>query len=81
MKRKSIRTRKGQKVTATRDLWERTHLALIEHNWSEARSLLDDLGRKRDNHDRLSSAAAYGVPELLRSVISDRINLVNSKVV
>jgi len=63
----------------TTELWQATHDALCQGSWSAARRLLDDLGLRRDNVDRLSSAESYGVPEMLRGVIGDRIDLVNSK--
>lgn len=64
---------------STTELFEATHKALVEKRWSQARALLDDLGRRNDNVDKLSSADSYGCPEMLLGVIGDRIDLVNSK--
>lgn len=64
----------------TSELWTRTHAALNAGRWSEARALLDDLGRRSDNHDMLSPVSTYAVPEHIRALIGDRIELVNSKV-
>jgi hypothetical protein len=64
----------------TSELFSATNQALIEKRWSLARSLLDDLGRRKDNVDKLSSAVSYGCPSMLLAVIQDRIDLVNSRV-
>jgi hypothetical protein len=68
----------------TPQLWDITHVTLLEHDWAEARSLLDDLGLRNDNYDCLSSAEAYGMTRLKHGeffdVIKDRIDLVNMKV-
>ncbi len=64
----------------TKTLWTETHEALCAGEWSQARKLLDELGTRRDNHDRLCSASDYHVPAMLTGVIGDRIDLVNSHV-
>lgn len=64
----------------TTELWQATHEALSQGRWSQAQRLLDDLGRRSDNRNLLSSPEAYGVPSVLYEVISDRIELVNEKV-
>ena len=66
-------------ATSTSDLFSATQQALRDGRWSQARALLDDLGRRNDNVDKLSSADSYGCPEMLLGVIGDRIDLVNSK--
>lgn len=70
----------------TDTLWSETHSALCAGRWSEARALLDDLGRRSDVVDSLLSVAQYGrvsgkiLPAGYDAVIQDRIDLVNSKV-
>ncbi len=64
----------------TLELWQLTQNALCNKEWSKARTLLEDLGKRTDNTDLLLSARAYGCPEHLIGVIQDRIDLVNSKV-
>jgi hypothetical protein len=67
----------------TEQLWDITHVTLLEHDWGEARALLDDLGLRTDNYDMLSSAQSYGMDRLTYgdyvNVIQDRIDLVNEK--
>lgn len=70
----------GMDNITTSELFSATNQALIEKRWSLARSLLDDLGRRKDNVDKLSSAVSYGCPSMLLAVIQDRIDLVNSRV-
>lgn len=65
--------------TKPSDLWEQTHIALVQKNWDKARRLLDVLVTRRV-YDKLSSPEAYGVPELLSEVIGARIKRVNAKV-
>lgn len=55
-----------------------TNTALINGKWSQARALLDDLSRRRDNRDMLGTVESYNVPAMLKEVIGDRIELVNS---
>ena len=66
-------------ATSTSDLFSATQQALRDGCWSQARALLDDLGRCRDNVGKLFQATTYGCPEMLLAVIQDRIDLVNSK--
>jgi hypothetical protein len=61
----------------TNELWTRTHRALCQGDWSYARADLEDLSRRADVRDRLSSAADYGVPDCMLGVIGDRIDAVN----
>lgn len=74
------------KTLTTDTLWQATHSALCAGRWSEARALLDDLGRRSDVRDCLLSVAQYGqvsgktLPAGYDVVIQDRIDLVNSKV-
>lgn len=65
---------------STNSLFRQTHNALIDGRWSQAQALLDQLSRREDNHFWLNQPHEYGVPETLRGVIGDRIELVNSKV-
>jgi hypothetical protein len=64
----------------TADLFAVTHRALLSQQWGQARVLLDALDLRSDNRDKLCSAESYGCPAFIRSVIQDRIDLVNSKV-
>jgi len=74
-------------ATKTTDsLWTETHSALCAGRWSEARALLDDLGRRTDIRDILLTVDQYAAmcgknlrPEY-RPVLADRIDLVNSRV-
>lgn len=68
----------GRQQISTPDLWEETNQALRAHRWSQARSLLDDLGMRQDNRRLFLSAGFYGVPEMIRQLVQDRIDLVNS---
>lgn len=74
-------------ATKTTDsLWTETHSALCAGRWSEARALLDDLGRRTDVRDMLLTIDQYtgmcGKPlrPEYRPVLADRIDLVNSRV-
>ncbi len=62
----------------TSQLFDMTNTALINGKWSQARALLDDLSRRRDNRDMLGTVESYNVPAMLKEVIGDRIELVNS---
>jgi hypothetical protein len=70
----------------TNALWTETHSALCAGRWSQARALLDDLGRRSDNADCLLSIEQYcqlagkSLPVGFDAVLADRIDLVNSKV-
>lgn len=71
----------------TDTLWERAHTALCHGHWSEARAWLDELGNRSDNTSTLCSIDTYMKdravsPDLragLRSLMADRIDLVNCK--
>jgi hypothetical protein len=77
---------KNRATASTICLWDVTHSALCAGRWSEARALLDDLGRRSNVVDSLLSVAQYGrmsgkaLPAGYDAVIQDRIDLVNSKV-
>lgn len=68
---------------ATDDVWQLAHNALCANRWSEARRVLDELGRRTDNPYRLASTVeAYMTAPLAphyRQIIQDRIDLVNAK--
>jgi len=64
---------------ATTKLFTEINSALLAGKFSVARALFDELGRRNDNHDMLASAKSYGIPETIRQLIQDRIDLVNSK--
>jgi len=63
----------------TTQLWDLTHRALCDKQWSKARALLDDLGLRSDNRDHLRSAEGYGLVGPYTPVIQDRIDWVNSR--
>lgn len=73
-------------LMTTVNLWTLTNAALCAGRWSEARALLDDLGRRSNVVDRLMSiglyerAAGKSLRPDFRSVLADRIELVNSKI-
>lgn len=74
-------TTAAKAIETTDALWERTHKALCEGRWSEARALLDDLSLRTDVRDMLRSAASYGLAgHWIEPVIQGRIDLVNSRV-
>jgi hypothetical protein len=66
-------------AVSTSDLFTATHAALCAGKFSQAVSLLDNLGRRDDNRDSLASAKAYSVPAHLEAIIQDRIDLVHAK--
>lgn len=68
------------KIASTTLLWDTTHAALCGKQWGEARGLLEQLSRRDDIVDLLPNAKAYGVPDMLHSVIQDRIDEVNAAV-
>lgn len=76
----------GEATLSTTVLWDQTHTALCEGEWSKARSLLDDLGRRSDVVDLLLDLSQYerasgkALSVDFRPVIQDRIDLVNGKI-
>jgi hypothetical protein len=71
-------------LMSTPELWAATHSALCAGRWSQARALLDALGRREDNRDLLPPTTAYakitghGPLTDFAQLIQDRIDLVNA---
>lgn len=69
----------GLKNLSTSKLFDFTHASLLAGKFSQGRAALDELGRRSDNRDLLSSVDAYKVPREISQLIRDRIELVNAK--
>jgi hypothetical protein len=65
--------------TTTSALRSAAHAALRDGRYSSAVALLDELAKRSDVQGHFASADAYGVPEHLRAVVQDRIELVNTR--
>lgn len=63
---------------STEELWQDTASALLNKQWGKARSLLDDLGLRKDVPEELQSAEEYGLTGPYASIIQDRIDQVNA---
>jgi len=77
-------------TTATPELWSAAHSALMQGRWSVARRLCEELSRRSDYVDHLSSVAGYVAAQRrtdceraldagFSQLLQDRIEGVNSR--